>query len=109
MPQGWYGITNTEFGVGFGVSYSTDVYRYLWYWQSLGGGSGYPWYGSTYNVGIEPFTSYPNEGLGKAVENGTALLVNGGEEVTTTLFAVAFESNKGVRNILADGTVRLKS
>jgi len=46
--------------------------------------------------------------LGKAVENGTALLVNGGEEITTTLFAVAFESNKGVRNILADGTVRLK-
>ncbi len=109
MPEGWYGITNTELGVGFGVSYSTDLYRHLWYWQSLGGGSGYPWYGRTYNVGIEPFTSYPNEGLEKAVENGTALLVNGKKEIKTTLFAVAFESNKGVTNILPDGTVRLKS
>ena len=63
----------------------------------------------TYNVGIEPFTSYPNEGLEKAVENGTALLVDGKKEIKTTLFAVAFESNKGVTNILPDGTVRLKS
>ena len=50
-----------------------------------------------------------NEGLEKAVEIGTALLVDGKKEIKTTLFGVAFESNKGVTNILPDGTVRLKS
>jgi len=108
MPQGWYGITNQEIGVGFGVSYSKDLYQYLWYWQSLGGGTGYPWYGRTYNIGLEPFTSYTNEGLGNAVENGTALLLKPGEEITTTLLAIAFESDTGVDNILDDGTVELK-
>ena len=63
----------------------------MWYWQSLGGGFGYPWYGRTYNVGIEPFTSYPNDGLAHTVENGTALLVGAGEEVRTTVSAVAYE------------------
>ena len=109
MPEGWYGITNTELGVGFGVSYPTDVYKYLWYWQSLGGGFGYPWYGRTYNVGIEPFTSYPNDGLAHTVENGTALLVGAGEEVRTTVSAVAYESTKGITGVSPDGSVKLKT
>ena len=63
MPDGWYAVTNGRRGVGLGVAFPQDLFRYLWYWQSLGGGYGYPWYGRTYNVGIEPFTSYTNEGL----------------------------------------------
>ena len=109
MPDGWYAITNRRKGLGFGVVYPKDLFRYLWYWQSLGGGFGYPWYGRTYNVGIEPFTSYTNEGLQQAVENGTALALEPGERVTASLRAVAFTGSKGVERMGSDGSVVLRS
>ena len=108
MPEGWYAITNRRIGLGFGVAYPTDVYRYLWYWQSLGGGSGYPWYGRTYNIGLEPFTSYTNEGLQNAINNSTALLVQPGQRIEASLKAIAFESSRGVERINADGSVVTK-
>ena len=107
MPVGWYGITNRDIGVGFGVAFS-DIYKYLWYWQSLGGGTGYPWYGRTYNIGLEPFTSYTNEGLGTAIDNGTALLVEAGQKVQSSVTAVAYESSKGIKGITQSGDINLK-
>ena len=105
MPDGWYAITNRRMGLGFGVVYPKEVFRYLWYWQSLGGASGYPFYGRAYNVGLEPFTSYTNEGLASAVENGTALLVEPGQRVEASLKAVAFTDAQGVERIDPDGSV----
>lgn len=49
MPDGWYAVTNQKKGVGWGVVFPKDVFRYLWFWQSIGGGYGYPWWGRTYN------------------------------------------------------------
>ena len=108
MPDGWYAVTNGRTGVGLGVAFPQDLFRYLWYWQSLGGGYGYPWYGRTYNVGIEPFTSYTNEGLQQAVENGTALVLGPGERVEASLKAVAFTGSKGVERVNPDGSVVLR-
>ena len=85
MPEGWYGLTNLSTGVGVGVVFPKDVFEYLWYWQSLGGGYGYPWYGRTYNVGLEPFTSFANDGLGSAIENGTALNMEPGQRVDASV------------------------
>ena len=28
MPEGWYAVTNREMGLGFGVRFSKDVYKY---------------------------------------------------------------------------------
>jgi hypothetical protein len=110
MPEGWYAITNQRMKVGFGVRFPSRVYRYLWYWQSLGGGTGYPWYGRTYNIGLEPFTSFTNEGLEVAIKNGTALRVEPGREVRTSLKAVAYSGPDivGVEHINADGSVVTK-
>ena len=94
--------------IGFGISFPTDVYRYLWYWQSLGGGYGHPWYGRTYNIGLEPFTSYTNEGLQNAIDNGTALLLKPDQKVSASVRAVAFESTVGVESITPSGVVTKK-
>lgn len=109
MAEGWYGVTNTEVGVGFALAYPVSHYKYLWYWQSFGGASGYPWYGRTYNVGLEPFTSYTNEGLVKAVENGSALLVRAGQSIESQLSAAAYESFNGIEGFSLDGDVKVKS
>ena len=105
MPEGWYAVTNQKLGVGLGVRFPTEVYRFLWYWQSFGGGSGYPFWNRTYNVGLEPFTSYDNGGLATAVENGTALEVQPGEEVTTSLKVVAYTGSERVSRVAPDGSV----
>ena len=105
MPDGWYAVTNQRTGVGFGFAFPKEVFRYLWYWHSFGGGYGYPWYGRTYNIGLEPFTSYGNEGLASAIENGSALRVEAGQRVQVSQRAVAYAGARGVERIDADGVV----
>ena len=67
--------------------------------------AGLPWYGRTYNMGIEPWTSYPCAGLVKAVERGTAMHLEAGERLEAWLCAVAFTGKDTVNRIDRDGTV----
>lgn len=105
MPEGWYAVTNQRTGLGFGLRFPTEVFPYLWFWQSYGGGFGYPWYGRTYNVGLEPFSSYTNEGLAQAVENGTALRLEPAGQVEAALKAIVYTGAGRVERINADGSV----
>ena len=105
MPEGWYAITNKRTGLAFCVLFPREVFRYLWYWQSLGGGFGYPWYGRAYNVGLEPFTSSTNDGLANAIENGTALELAPGQRVEASLKVIACSGVRGVESIKPDGSV----
>ena len=105
MPEGWYAMTNRKLELGFGVVFPKDLFRYLWYWQSLGGGFGYPWYGRCYNVGLEPFTSYSNDGLAQAIENGTALRLEAGERAEASMKVIAYTGAERVDRIDPDGTV----
>ena len=105
MPEGWYAITNRRMGLGFGVLFPKELFRYLWYWQSFGGGYGYPWYGRTYNAGLEPFTSYDNRGLTQAIENGTALRLEPGQRIEASLKAIAYTGSERVQRIDSDGSV----
>jgi len=109
MPEGWYAITDKEKGVGLGVSYPLDIFPYLWYWQSFGGGFGYPWYGRTYNLGLEPFTSYTNQGLAQAIENGTALKMNAGQKIEAFNTAVVYTGSSPVTQISPGGNVKRKN
>ena len=108
LPEGWYGLTNQRLKLGFGFIFPEDVFKYLWYWQMFGGGFGYPWYGRTYNIGLEPFTSYPNLGLEAAVENGTALNFQPRQSVTAHMKAVVFHARGEIESLASDGTVKEK-
>jgi hypothetical protein len=105
MKQGWYALANQETGVGWAVSFPVDVFKYLWYWRNLGGGWGYPWYGRSYNVGLEPCTSFHNGGLNQAMDNGTALKIDAGAGVKATIHAGAFEVTGDVKSVTPDGKV----
>jgi hypothetical protein len=106
FSEGWIAVVNHERGVGFGLSWDPNVFRYVWLWQAFGGGIGYPWYGRTYNMGIEPWTSYPCVGLEKAIQYGTALLLEPGHVLEAWLSAVAFEGKHDVSLITKEGEVR---
>ncbi|HVO71728.1 MAG TPA: hypothetical protein VMT24_16880, partial [Aggregatilineaceae bacterium] len=104
LSEGWYALTNQRLGVGFGLAWDSDLFKYLWMWQVYGGHVDYPWYGRTYNCALEPFTSYPPAGVKNAVENGTALMLGPSETVETELVAVIYEG-KGVKRISRKGVV----
>jgi hypothetical protein len=98
-------VTNANRQIGFGLAWDPSVFKYIWLWQALGGGLGYPWYGRTYNVGIEPWSSYPCSGLLESIENGTALHLEAGQSLDSWLTAVAYSGAENVSFIARDGKV----
>jgi len=63
-------------------------------WQVYGGHNDYPWYGRTYNIALEPFSSYPPAGVPNAIQNGSALILMPNQVIETELVAIAFEGEK---------------
>jgi hypothetical protein len=105
LVDGWYAVTNRRLGVGLAVRFPHELYHHLWYWQVFSGGSGYPWWSRTYNVGLEPFTSATNRGVQAAIDDGSALWMEPGDTVESVVHVTAFMSSSGVRSVDCDGTV----
>ena len=105
--EGWYAIVNEESGVGWAVSYPAEVFKYLWYWRNYAGGFGYPWYGRCYNAGLEPCTSFHNGGLAQAIENGTALRFEAGQQISVTINAGAFVGTDPVTRVSSKGVEQI--
>ena len=106
LSDGWYAILNPSHKVGFGLRFDHLLFPYIWYWQQLGNvAKGYPWWGRLHTTALEPWTSYPTKGLAEAVKNGTALVLQPGEVIKTTIKAVAFDGFSFVDIITLDGKV----
>jgi hypothetical protein len=60
----------------------------LGYWQLFRGGPDYPWYKQHFLAALEPACDLPS--LSDAVKRGTALSLDGGETIETTMEAIAF-------------------
>jgi hypothetical protein len=86
FEQGWYVLFHERLQLGFGMIWDSSVFKYLWFWQVYGGWHGYPWYGSSYNLGLEPCSSYP-QSLTGAIAAGTQLKFAPGESLRTQLSA----------------------
>ena len=110
LTEGWYGITNIEKKVGFGMAWDPSLFKYVWYWLEARGSYGYPFYGKVYAMALEPWTSHviwgaSMPGLAAAVNNGTAIKLGAGESLETSLVAVAYAGLDKVSRIERDGTV----
>ncbi len=107
--SGWYGITNTDIGVGIGFSWDVSLFPYAWFWQELNSSPGFPFYKRSYVIAIEPASSIPGHGLSAVMEKtGSHLTLQPGESRELELNAVFYESNTGLQHIDAAGNVSLK-
>jgi hypothetical protein len=108
-PHGWYGITNTDRGIGVGLVWPTDFFPYAWFWQEMHASSGFPWYRGVYVMAIEPFSSIPGQGLVKVMEKtGTQLTIPAGASIGADLAAVLYHAKEGITGIDPDGNVTVR-
>lgn len=106
LKDGWYAITNPVRQVGFGIRFDPAIFGYIWYWQQMGNvAAGFPWWSQLHTQALEPWSSYPSNGLMEAIENGTALRLAPGAEICTSLCASAYEGGPGICNITSDGRI----
>lgn len=105
FEEGWYGITSGRRRVGFGLRWDAQLFKHLWFWHVWGGMPGYPWYGLNYCCALEPWTSWPDGGLNRAIENGSALNVGPRETVETRLLAVAYDGTDRISRITESGDI----
>lgn len=103
ITDGWYAVTNTNLGIGFGMRYPADLFKQLWYWQVYRGGRDYPWWNATYNIALEPCATLPV--LSHAAARGEALSLGAGESRDIDLLAVAFEGSDRIRGIGTEGGI----
>ena len=87
-PRGYAAVRNPALGVGVALEWDPAVFPYVWCWQAYGGSWGYPFYGRTYHVAIEPFNA-PIGSLDDAIRTGTGGRLEPGERVRTSLRAGA--------------------
>jgi len=104
LPEGWYAVTNTRQKVGFGMAWPLEVFPVLWFWQVYGGAYGPPWYGRTYNIALEPFSTVQPT-IADAVEDGSAHVLEPGASLEAQFIAVAYAGIEGVRCITQDGKI----
>ena len=105
LTAGWYGITNQRRKVGFGMVFPEDVFSVIWHWLVARGGFGPPWWGRTYNLALEPWTSWPGAGLAEALRLGRARRLGPGEALAVEVKALAYAGVEGISRIAPDGTV----
>jgi galactose mutarotase-like enzyme len=92
LGEGKYTIKNEKMGLTFSVCWDKDIFDCIWYWRVLRGLPGYPWYGRTYNIGLEFWSGYPNFTGARA--NKTIKILSGGNRIKTKFTACIAKSNE---------------
>jgi len=86
---GWWKLRNPALQLALALSWEPKTFPYLWCWQMYGGHWGYPDYGRSFALGLEPFNC-PIMPLAECVERNVARSLGAGESVTTALeFAIS--------------------
>ena len=112
LSNGWYALESPATGIGVAVTWPLEVMPSVWVWQEFNGGQGYPWYGRSYVMGVEPHSSWPGHGLLGAIKAGTARWLEPGAsetvDFTFTLFHLPAHGLGHVTNVTPTGSVEFE-
>lgn len=82
---GWFRLSSADSSVEATVSWDLADFPRLWFWQEFGGSERYPWWGSDYLIGLEPWNCAPGAGLAVAVDRREVPFLDAGAERTAAL------------------------
>jgi hypothetical protein len=85
IPEPRFKLYNHKKKFGIACEWDRSIFRSLWIWRCMGGGSYDPWYGRQYATSVEITSSWPVTGISQQVENNTALTINGNQSLDTFL------------------------
>lgn len=105
LSAGWYAVTNTRRQVGFGMAWELETFPALWFWQVYGGAYGPPWYGRTFNIALEPFSTTQRT-ITEAIRDNSAHVLAPGARLATKFCAVAYAGISSVNHISPEGEIR---
>jgi hypothetical protein len=104
LDEGWYAIRNQRLKLGFGLRWDLNIHPYIWYWKVFRGLNGYPWFGRTYNIGFEPWSSFPSA-YDQAQANNRTLKIKGNEIIISSYLVTIFTADKVVKRITEEGSI----
>jgi hypothetical protein len=102
LEEGWYGITNLNKKVGFGMRWDVGVFKYMLIWAVYRGFYNFPFYGRTYNIALELYSAIPDS-LDEAIRLGRAFALRPGEKLDTKFEAIVYEAGRRIKGFGADG------
>ncbi len=102
-PAGWAALRRAHVGVA--LVWDLDAFPHMWMWRELGS-TGFPFYGRTSIVALEPASSWPGDGLASAIDRGQAHWLDGGARTETSMTIIPFRSvERAVVRADHDGTI----
>jgi hypothetical protein len=102
MKEPWYAIRNSQVGLTVGVSWDLKVLPSMWYWLN-NGALDYPWWGRSYNLGLEPSSSVTELGIKEYMEKGNALKLGAGASMRLGIRYAVAEGSESVRVVDGEG------
>ena len=78
------------------MKWDINIFKYILIWYVYRGYYNFPFYGRTYNIGIEPWSAIPGS-LDKVIELKRELTLKPQEELKTKYFAIVYESKKRIK------------
>ena len=103
LAAGWFALVNARRGLGFALRFDEQLFRVLGYWQLFSGGPDYPWYKQHFLAALEPASDLPS--LSGSVAQGTAIALEAGRTIQTTIEATAFTHLKEVHSVAPEGFI----
>ena len=94
----WYALVNHRLKLGVGMTFTPQAWRYLWFWQEMRMRTGWPFYGRTCIMAVEPWSSWPGQGLANVMETTqTQHTLGAGESLDGELLVSFFQLEPGYR------------
>jgi len=106
FTEGWYGLTSRRLGLGIGMAWDARIFNCIWYWKVLNGLDGYPWFGRTYNIGVEFWNGWPDYRTLR--EAGRLPALAAGETISTRYCTTVYRGAGKVTHISPDGLASME-
>ena len=103
LAAGWFTLVNVRRRLGFALRFDEELFRVLGYWQLFAGGPNYPWYKQHFLAALEPASDLPS--LSESVASGSAIALESGGTIQTTIEATAFTDRSEVHSVGPGGII----